>query len=51
MLPLRNVDTDIPLAEVIKAEDGLEDVPTVHIESILKGKTNNRILVIMDSYD
>ena len=51
LVPLRDVDTDIPLAEVIKADHGLEKIPTSHIENILEGKTKSKVLVIMDGYD
>ena len=51
IIPLRNVDEDISLAEVIKVYHGLEKIPTSHIENILEGQTKNKVLVILDGYD
>ena len=51
LLPLRNVNKEATLAQLVKVQHSLEDIPTTHIENILNGKTKHKVLIILDGYD
>ena len=51
-MPLRNVTKNSSLAEIIIAEhDQLEEEDVVVINAILNGKTNHKVLLLLDGYD
>ena len=51
MIPLRNVDENCSLAELVVDEHDLEKEDIKLVESILTGKTNHRVLLLIDGYD
>ena len=51
LLPLRNVETDCSLAELVKSEHDLEEEDIPLISAILKGKTGHKVLLLLDGYD
>ena len=51
LLPLRNVETDCSLAELVKSEHDLEEEDIPLISAILKGKTCHKVLLLLDGYD
>ena len=52
LVPLRNVTKNSSLAEIIIAEhEQLEAEDTDTINAILKGKTNHKVLLLLDGYD
>ena len=51
LIALCHVDKTSSLGEIVKTQMGLSDVPTVHLESILEGKTNHKVLLILDGYN
>ena len=52
LLRLRYVDKQSSLAKLIVAQHGKLDTEDVaNIEAILKGKTNHRVLLLLDGYD
>ncbi len=54
LIQLRNVFSNMTMAEVIKAQhEELEDhnVSTKYIDDILMGRTNQRVLLLLDGYD
>ena len=50
---LKNVDKTSSLADIIKQQHELKDVPTEKIKSILQGKTDKktRVALLFDGYD
>ena len=52
LLRLRYVKKKGTLAQLVKLQhDGLDETPAAYIESVLKGKTNHRVLLMLDGYD
>ena len=51
LIPLRNINKESSLAELMKAQLGLDNVPTGLIKDILAGKYKDRTLIILDGYD
>ena len=52
LIRLRYVKKGPLLAEIIKKQyEELEEISTEYIESILKGKTGHRVLLMLDGYD
>ena len=51
LIALRYVDKTSSLAQIIQFQHNLSEVDTEHIESILKGETNHRVLLLLDGYD
>ena len=51
MIQLRYVDKTSSLAQIIKSQHSLRKVKTEHIESILEGETNHKVLLLLDGYD
>ena len=52
LLRLRYANKTLTLAQLIVSQhESLEKGDINHIEAILKGKTNHRVLLIMDGYD
>ena len=51
LIALSQVDKTSSLGEIVKTQMGLSDVPTVHLESILEGKTKHKVLLILDGYN
>ena len=52
LIRLRYVKKGSSLAEIIKKQhDGLEEVSTKYIKSILKGDTKEKVLLMLDGYD
>ena len=51
LIPLRNVDENCSLAELVADEHDLEkeDIPV--ILNLLKGKTKHKVLLLLDGYD
>ena len=45
------MDKTSSLAQIIKSQHSLRKVKTEHIESILEGKTNHKVLLLLDGYD
>ena len=51
LIALCHVNKTASLGEIVKTQMGLSDVPAVHLESILEGKTNHKVLLIVDGYN
>ena len=51
LLPLRNVDENCSLAQLLVNEHELEDTDTELVESIVRGKTKHKVLLLLDGYD
>ena len=52
LVRLRYISKTLSLTHAIKKQHGLENnVPVEYIEAILKGKTNHRVLLMLDGYD
>ena len=51
LLPLRNVDEDCSLAELIVNEHDLDDADTELIDNIILGKDNHSVLLLLNGYD
>ena len=51
LIALSLVNTTSSLAETVKSQMGLSDVPALHLESILEGKTDHKVLLILDGYN
>ena len=52
LLRLRYISKTLSLTHAIRKQHGLgEDVPVQYIEAILTGKTNHRVLLMLDGYD
>ena len=45
------MDKTSPLPQIIRFQHNLEKVNTRHIESILEGETNHKVLLLLDGYD
>ena len=45
------MDKTSSLAQIIKSHHNLRKVNTEHIESILEGETNHKVLLLLDGYD
>ena len=45
------MDKTSSLAQIIKSQHNLRKVKTEHIESILEGETNHKVLLLLDGYD
>ena len=45
------MDKTSSLAQIIKFQHNLRQVDTRHIESILEGETNHKVLLLLDGYD
>ena len=51
LIQLRYVDKTSSMAQIIKSQHNLRKVSTEHIESILEGETNHKVLLLLDGYD
>ena len=51
LIPLRNVDENCSLAELVADEHHLEREDVQLVQSILRGKSNHRVLLLLDGYD
>ena len=54
LIALRNIDSDIPLEEVVIKQHGrfkARKVLKKHIKYILDGSTNSKVLLLLDGYD
>ena len=51
LLPLRNVEEDCSLAQLLVNEHELEDSDTEVVSNIIKGKTSHKVLLLLDGYD
>ena len=51
MVPLRNVDNNCLLVQLVVDEHDLEKEDIDLIETILKGKTKHKVLLLLDGYD
>ena len=52
LIPLRNVDRNCSLTDIIVAEHGqLRDTDAKLITSLLNGETNHKVLMLLDGYD
>ena len=54
LIALRNIDSDIPLEEVVVKHHGrfkARKVPKEHIKYILDGSTKSKVLLLLDGYD
>ena len=49
LIPLRNVNTDSPLSELVTTQLGLDT--QIPLRRILKGKIKKKVLIILDGYD
>ena len=45
------MDKTSSLAQIIKSQHNLRKVKTEHIDSILEGETNHKVLLLLDGYD
>ena len=45
------MDKASSLPQIIKSQHNLKNVKTKHIESILEGETNHKVLLLLDGYD
>ena len=45
------MDKTSSLTQIIKSQHNLRKVSTEHIESILEGETNHKVLLLLDGYD
>ena len=51
LIPLRNVDENCSLAELVVDEHDLEKEDVEIVKAILTGKTNHKVLLLLDGYD
>ena len=51
LVRLRYVKQHMTLTEVVQLQHNLRDIPKKYIEDILKGKTKQRVLLMLDGYD
>ena len=51
LIPLRNVDEDCSLAELVADEHDLEKEDIPLLQNLLKGKTKHKVLLLLDGYD
>ena len=51
LIQLRYVDKTSSLAQIIKSQHNLRKVNSEHIQSILEGETNHKVLLLLDGYD
>ena len=51
LIPLRNVDENCSLAELVADEHDLEKEDIPLLENLLKGKTKHKVLLLLDGYD
>ena len=51
IIPLRNVDRDISLAQVIVDQHELDEEDRACVEALLSGKTKKKVLLLLDGYD
>ena len=51
LLPLRNVDEDCSLAQLLVKEHELEDADTQLVDKIIRGGTSHKVLLLLDGYD
>ena len=51
LIPLRNVDENCSLAEVIVDEHDLQKEDIGLVDYILTGKTKHKVLLLLDGYD
>ena len=51
LIPLRNVDENCSLAQLVVNEHDIEKEDTELVKSILIGQTNHKVLLLLDGYD
>ena len=51
LIPLRNVDKESPLAQIVTDQLDLDEAITCDIERVLHGKIKRKTLIILDGYD
>ena len=51
LIPLRNVDENCSLAELVADEHDLEKEDIPLLQNLLKGKTKHKMLLLLDGYD
>ena len=51
LILLRNIDENCSLAKLVVDEHDLEEKDTELVESILTGKTEHKVLLLLDGYD
>ena len=51
LLPLRNVDENCSLAQLLVDEHELDDADTELVDKIIRGRTSHKVLLLLDGYD
>ena len=51
LLPLRNMDEDCSLAQLLVKEHELDDADTELVDKIIRGRTSYKVLLLLDGYD
>ena len=51
LIPLRNVDENCSLAELVADEHDLEKEDIPLLQNLLQGKTKHKVLLLLDGYD
>ena len=51
LIPLRNVEKETSLAQIVRDQLGLDEESTQYIDRVLSGKIKRKTLIILDRYD